>query len=287
MSPTDGSGFDKVRVRYIAIVWLLLRFYTPLISFLPLGYLGPMTWYWWDLVYIFYGHAFFALTLFIVCRLDAKVRFRRIFGRPATRSEYRAGFEMTAFLLVLSIAAEYASLFPLSYWVPEIIEWWYINLADLIIFDLGTYPFFANAFSLLSLCVFGPVLEEFAFRGVILHRWARVYSLKSAVLGSSVLFAVIHPDPLGAFFFGIGMSILYLKTQSLILPIVCHGMYNLVVWFIELGYLINLGPEYIYTLQQFQDEWPVGVICAIAALVWIVLYLRRPKDEIPWKLPVT
>ncbi len=287
MKPTNNTGFENVRVRYVALVWIILPFYSLGINLLPLGYLGPVDWYWSELIYVYYNHAFFAVTLLLIVRFGGNVKIKSVLGRPATRGEYLAGFKLTAFLMFLSIAAVYASFFPLSYLIPRFVEWWYINISDLIYFELDVYPFVPNILSILSLCVVGPILEEVAFRGIILHRWAHTYGLKSAILASSLLFAIVHPDPIGAFFFGIGMSVLYLKTQSLVLPIVCHGLNNFVVWLWELGYRIRVGPEYVYTLQDFQDEWYIGLICAVVVAVWIVFYFRRRRSEIPWKLPVT
>lgn len=287
MKPTDNSGFENVRVRYLALVWIILPFYSLGINFLPLGYLGPVDRFWWDLIYIYYNYAFFSVTLFLTVRFGGNVKIKSVFGRSATRGEYLAGFELTAFLIFLSMATAYALFLPLSYLIPSFVEWWYINISDLIYFNLDVYPFVPNVLSLLSLCVVGPILEEVAFRGVILHRWARTYGLKSAILASSLLFGIVHPDPVGAFFFGIGMSVLYLKTQSLVLPIVCHGLNNFVVWLWELGYRIGVGPEHVYTLQDFQDESYIGLISAVVAAVWIGFYFWRPRSKVPWKLPVT
>ena len=287
MKPTGNTGFENVRVRFLALVWIILPFYALGINFLPLGYLGPFEWYWSDLIYVYYNHVFFAAALFLTIRFGVNVNIKSVLGRPITRSEYVAGFELTAFLIFLSIASAFALFLPLSYWIPRFVEYWYINVSYLVYFDLDSYPLIPNILSLLSLCVVAPIIEEFAFRGIILHRWAHVYGLRFAILASSLLFAIVHPDPVGAFFFGIGMCVLYLKTQSLVLPIVCHGLNNFVVWLWELGYRIHVGPEYVYTLQDFQGEWYIGAICALVAGVWLVFYFRRPRSEVPWRLPVT
>ncbi len=287
MKPTDITGLENIRVRYLALVWLILSFYSLGISLLPLGYLGPMDWYWWDLVYLYYNHAFFALALLMTVSFGGNLKIRSVLGRPATRSEYVSGIELTAFLMFLSMATAYALFLPLSFLTPRFVEWWYINVSDLIYFNSENYPFVPNLLSLLSLCVVVPILEEFAFRGIILHRWAHTYGLKSAILVSSLLFGIVHSDPIGASCFGLGMCVLYVKTQSLVLPIICHSLNNFVAWLFELGYVIHLGPEHVYTLQDFQKGWYIGFVCAVVAAVWMVIYFRRRRSEVPWKLPVT
>ncbi|MEM8684412.1 MAG: CPBP family intramembrane glutamic endopeptidase, partial [Pseudomonadota bacterium] len=174
---------------------------------------------------------------------------------------------------------------PLSHVIPDFVTYWFIDLPPLIYFDFGSYPVAPNLLNLLSLCVLAPVIEEIAFRGIILHRWAHKYGLRSAVLWSSLIFGVVHPDFLGAFTFGVGMCVLYLRTQSLLLPIICHGVYNLAVWLIEVGYILKDGPEYLYTLEQFQNEWPIGLTAGLIAVIWALLYLRWSTSSRTWELP--
>ncbi len=78
---------------------------------------------------------------------------------------------------------------------------------------------------------------------------------------------------------------LYMKTQTLIVPIICHGLNNLVAWFIAAGYVAWLGPDYVYTLESFQTEWPIGLSAAIIALAWGYIYLQSEKSKKVWALP--
>jgi membrane protease YdiL (CAAX protease family) len=283
---SEGSAFDDVRARYIVFVWLLLLFYLPgaELAFESVAYDWP--WYWLDVAYWYWGHALFALTLLVAGVLLGKIPLKACVGRQPTRAEVIGGLELTAFLFVTSVALIYATYYPLSLVAPEFVQWWYIDTLDVFYFDAGTYPFLPNLLQFLSLCVIAPILEEVGFRGIILPRWARKWGLRSAILGSSAVFGLVHPDPLGAFLFGIGMSVLYLKTQSLLLPILCHAFHNLVVWVLELGDRVSRGPEYVYTLEEFRAEWLWGVVCAVVAVCWIARYSKLPKSTVPWKLPV-
>ncbi len=58
--------------------------------------------------------------------------------------------------------------------------------------------------------------------------WAQA---RLAIYGSAILFAVFHfrwPDPAPLFVLGLGLGWLAYRTQSLIGPIVCHGLFNAV-----------------------------------------------------------
>ncbi len=81
-------------------------------------------------------------------------------------------------------------------------------------------------FTLLTLVILAPIVEEFVFRGVFLTRFAAKTSMWGGILISSLLFGVLHLDFVGAFLFGIIASLLYLRTGNLLLPILFHMLNN-------------------------------------------------------------
>ncbi len=285
MTETSSQVFQSVRVRYFVLAWLLMIFYLPgaEIVFRAIDIDAP--WYWWDLAYIYYAQLMLAAVLILTILFPIRLPVRGLIGTAPTISELRSGILLSAFLFLFAWAAAYVLFLPLSYWVPAFVDAWYIGVPDLIYFDYGEYPILPNFLNLFSLCVAAPILEEFAFRGVILHRWSHKFGLRSAVLWSSLLFGIVHPDPLGAFAFGIGMCVLYLRTQSLLLPIICHGVYNFVVWLVEIGFIFKDGPEHEYTLSQFQDEWLGGLVAAVLVVAWAAWFIRTQKQDRPWNLP--
>ena len=54
-----------------------------------------------------------------------------------------------------------------------------------------------------------------------------------AVVGTSVIFGVLHLDPVGAFVFSFVSCLLYMQTRTLIVPIVLHAMNNLIAWILS------------------------------------------------------
>jgi membrane protease YdiL (CAAX protease family) len=244
-------------------------------------------WYWWEVAAAYYAYALLAAAVWASVGLARQLPVRACFGRLPSKTELAGALELTVFLGVASLASAYALFYPLSFVAPDFVQWWYIDVAPIIYFDGDRFPLLANLLMFLFVCAIGPALEEVAFRAIILPRWTRKWDLQRALLASSALFAVAHSDPIGAFLFSVGMSVLYLRTQSLILPIFCHSLNNLVAWFAEVGYVIAYGPDYVYTLQDFLDGWRWGVGCAVAAALWVVLYFKRPRSGAPWRLPVS
>jgi len=73
-----------------------------------------------------------------------------------------------------------------------------------------------------------PLVEELFFRGILTNKLARSMNIKAALLISVLVFSIAHwrPDPfliLGGLF----LNIVYIKTQSLLYPIVFHSLNNL------------------------------------------------------------
>jgi membrane protease YdiL (CAAX protease family) len=77
--------------------------------------------------------------------------------------------------------------------------------------------------------VIAPVAEEFIFRGVLFPFVKQLGYPKSAWLGVSALFALIHFDAgtfVPLFAFALALTWLYEKTDNLFAPIAAHSLFN-------------------------------------------------------------
>jgi len=281
-----ASAFDRVRSRYILIVWFALIFHVPGVTWFLWSLETPVQDHWWMLAHLLAAQFYFGLTIVAVALLLGRVPVRASVGRQPTRNDIIVGLELSAFLFVSTYVVDYLTIFPLSYIAPDFVRWWYIDIPNLILYDGIGYPVLPNLAMLFVLCVGAPVLEEFAFRGVILPRLSRKWGLRAGVLVSSAAFGIVHPDFVAAFLFGIGMCYLYLRSQSLLLPMLCHSLYNLTVWLLNVGYTIVQGPGFVNTLEDFQAWWPLGVVSGVVTLCWVLLYFRRPRSDVRLALPV-
>jgi membrane protease YdiL (CAAX protease family) len=272
-----------IKGRYIVIIWVAPFFLLPgIYPFLSL--LDPDTEpYWFDIIFYYYFHfLLFSLSLLLVSK--HKVNWKAMFSR-ADSTEYPPAIKLTIYIYIFSIAAVYALFYPLSLVFPDFVTSWLLEIPPLIYSDGTGFPLIPNVLGFLSLVVLAPVLEEFTFRGLLLHRWGEKYGIEKAIIFSSLLFGIAHPDPIGATAFGMAMSVLYLRTKTLLIPMFCHALTNFAVWCTEVGYISVLEPGYVYTLEDFQNDWYIGFVAALIAVAWSYVYIRGPRKNFVLSLP--
>jgi membrane protease YdiL (CAAX protease family) len=294
VDPEDGSvsrferklpsPFQQVRARYLVALWLIVPFFGVAALWRVTG--GAWPWYWFEqaLFWTYYGlvAAVSVPLVFGVWKLPV----RACIGKFPTRTQFLGGIKLTVFVYLVASALLYAVFYPLSFIAPGFVQSWLVDLPPLLYEDGGTYPLLANILSLLTVCVMAPVFEEAMFRGLLLPRFSFKWGLRWGIFVSSAIFAVAHPDPVGAFTFAVAMCALYLRTQSLLLPMFCHGLYNLAVWVQDSIYTLMTGPGHVYTLEEFRAGWTWAALSGAIAVVWAIYYLSRPRSDVRWELPV-
>ena len=83
--------------------------------------------------------------------------------------------------------------------------------------------------------IFIPILEELVYRGNLCGQLETLYGKKIAIVVSSLLFGLMHYNLVQffyAFIMGIFLSLLYVKTKKMLLPVLSHGILNLLVIFL-------------------------------------------------------
>lgn len=121
--------------------------------------------------------------------------------------------------------------------------------------------------------------EETYFRGIILRRLMMDFSTKQAVLLSSVLFAAVHASQAfsgegfvgillavaNAFIFGVVASEIVILTESLVLTIIWHALYNFINW--------------ITLVQGTQEVILIILESVIVIFYGIYLWTKLPKNR--------
>ena len=76
--------------------------------------------------------------------------------------------------------------------------------------------------------VAAPLCEEIIFRGLLFKGLKRTLPTWVAVLGSALIFAVIHPAVsfVPVFIMGLVTAALFHHTKTLLAPMVAHAVYN-------------------------------------------------------------
>jgi len=97
---------------------------------------------------------------------------------------------------------------------------------------------------LVAVAVVGPLVEELLFRGVILGGLLSHYRPRWALLGSAVLFGIVHLNLwqfVPAFGMGLATGWLFVRTRSLWPCVAFHGIYNAAFGFAAAPMLSALG----------------------------------------------
>ena len=107
--------------------------------------------------------------------------------------------------------------------------------------DLGTTwesGWIDVALLMISVAIVTPIAEELMFRGYILDSIRRIHGDWPAIIGSALLFGLVHIDPFTvgqAFIGGVIYGWIRIKTGSLLPSIACHVMWNIMA--LSLTYL--------------------------------------------------
>jgi len=108
--------------------------------------------------------------------------------------------------------------------------------------------------------------------------------LKVAIFVSSLLFSILHLDPIGSFVFAFVMCVLYIETRCLILPIACHAMNNV----IAIGLDMMIPQEELdagQLLSELSNDLWIATGCLIVSVPWLVIYCYRHWPQKGWIAP--
>lgn len=272
------TGMDQVKGRYIVVLLAFPFFVLPEFG---IGESDRLPWYWLDVVYIYSAQLIDVAFLFLVGLL-LRVDYRALFGALPSRREWRLLLHVDLLLFALASALVFAIYLPLSYVTPGYVEWWLEWMTAPVVYlaDDDSLPWVANLLNWCSLVLLAPLTEEILFRGFLLRRWSEKWGVTGGIALSSALFGILHPDPVGAALFGVGMCLLYLHTRSLWVPVLAHAIYNFVLWLWDLYGVLDAGFDYYgyYDLTQFRSEWWFGVAAAAIAILSAALFPRQRSD---------
>ena len=136
-----------------------------------------------------------------------------------------------------------------------------------------------------------PLTEEWLFRGVLHHRFARRFGAGRAQLLTSAMFAVLHMNPFGVFALGMMLQALYRRSRSLTTCILAHALNNAVPLSLLLWGRDAATPSAevkATELQRIANAWPAWVLMSAALIALLVWHLRgrwpTRQERTPWAL---
>ena len=219
-----------------------------------------MTWsIWWlwghdvpQTIFSFFWIVSFHLFLIVFMLLFFRRSFYRLIKsiklHAFNRIRWSVGTGIT--LYVVSIGAWYVVYLPLSYFYPEFIDSWVFGRGSQFYWTEGDYYILVNAVTLLMVVAVGPVVEELFFRGLLLRVWITKWGPVPAIIVTSVLFSAIHGEYVGPFVGSIFLSLTYIWSRRIEVPILIHMAYNLTFSALE-GVSLGFFGTHDYTPGRF------------------------------------
>jgi membrane protease YdiL (CAAX protease family) len=135
----------------------------------------------------------------------------------------------------------------------------------------------------LGVVVFGPLVEELVFRGLVLRRLAARWGSTAAIIVSSLAFGVPHADAaVGATIFGVAMALLYFRSQTLVVPILAHMANNLVAYL-----MLWYWPDYMTsTLEKLYAGMGFSMLTLglAAPVMGYCFYMYWPRRQATWPM---
>ncbi len=219
------------------------------------------------------GYGALAGWLLWVCRRSG-VDIRRLMGRvPADYDRLRRALDLLVLLgvtMAFSLASFYVFASGLAAVSPGTLEFLLETLET-----PGDPSLLYQLMMPLVVVVVAPVLEETAFRGVLLNRWGHKWGMARAVIATSVVFGFLHANPVGITAVGVVTALLYLQTRTLIVPIVFHGANNLAATLAGFVYETDGALDVAAEMQEIREWGLWGGLAVLVTLPVLIWYVRR------------
>ncbi|MBK5431283.1 CPBP family intramembrane glutamic endopeptidase [Bacillus sp. TH25] len=264
------NPFQTMRARYFLIVFALLiliaRSSNELLEstfhIQNSSFINMLIFYILPIIWIFYGYR------------KHRVSFSLFINRNETFNLVQVLY-IAIMLCMFSYGYLILYMYSFAWITPDFI----MNaLHEPIIDSTGGY-----VFQFIRVVFIAPIVGEFVFRGFLLQRFAAKWGTSIAMIAVALLFAILHVDFLGAAVFSIVLSIVYIRTKSLLMPIAIHMLNNTFV--LCASFLVSR--EKIMSFADFSNytTFIPGLIIFITGLnlVLIFLFVNRKywSKEVP------
>jgi len=201
----------------------------------------------------------------------------RLFLQRTSNAKWLHLIGLVLCLLIFSVGSSSITASLLYYVWPSLLK---LNIAS-----YGPEQSVFNwALDILTTIVLAPIVEEILFRGILLSRWSSKWGMRKAALISALAFAIQHVDVLGAFLFALCMTILYLRTQTLLIPIIAHALNNTIAVVTLFWGRHDIDASARGAIDHYFSTTWVGTLYIAATSPILVTYVYRhwpKKDALP------
>ena len=131
----------------------------------------------------------------------------------------------------------------------------------------------------LTMCLLPAVFEEVMFRGVVLN-YFRQFGKKSAIIFSSLLFAIMHMDIsnfLATFVLGFVLSNIVCRSNRMVYSMIVHFCVNFTS--VTLTYIMSneLAADFLLDVQL------VLILVSVPALIYLMKAFKNSVSPLPYK----
>ncbi len=282
------NPFESIRFRSL-VGYAILAFIATILSIFILGELLP-AWFKGDpsplgetlislLLYVF----FFLFTLSMLSR--SGLSYSQLYGTlPSWRTLGRSSLWAVP-LVILSLSCLFLLYFPVSIFMPEFFKDQFIESGVARAMPSGSKHILANLLDSFTVILLAPVIEEFFFRGILLTRWSFKWGVSKSIFASSLIFALLHSDPISSFCFGCMMAIFYIRTKSLFIPTVIHIANNSIPSIIGWFEIQSDDSSSQLTIEGFQELWWVGLVGFVVIIPCAIHFWRHYIRNTDWQVP--
>ena len=156
---------------------------------------------------------------------QAGVNINQMMGRVPWQYNWVGGIGWAIALMVFTFSFLATVAYGAVALFPETISEMMVNFFTALAQEHN--PFWIDGCMALMGTIIAPLVEEFTFRGLFFHYWSARRSIQTGLVLTALLFAMLHPQNfVGMFIFSVVLSLLYLRTRSLWVPIGVHAIYN-------------------------------------------------------------
>ena len=270
----NEAVFESIKVRYL-LLWLIGFFIIMgIISVLTTGYISDALW---DVAT---GFLFYIIISWWMIRNFKRthINYQKFIGYFPLNYNW-----LFLFIIILAVIILSLGLGELSRYIISLINPNLLNHLPATSFFYSpqdtTLASYLNFMDFIIVVIMAPIVEEFLFRGVILHRFTVKWGIKWAVLASSIIFGFLHSDIIGAFIFALVMCILYIKTACILVPILAHMINNLLAYGTQI--LSTFGPQNTFASHNLG----LAALLLLISVVIILYFLHRNWPQRYWRPP--
>jgi|SRR3989344_1800496 len=267
------ADFSRIKGRYIISLFVLFiilnGFSSYFFSLLGMDGLGEFSRLLLDLTFL--------LTIFYLL-IKNRIVIGKVFGKFPISGIWFQVLGLLVLLIIFSVGVGAIQ----GYFLPN------FSPADKDLYDVYN---FSDPMSLIinniSIVLLAPLIEELIFRSILIHRWSRKWSTRTAIILSSIMFGLGHFDPIGAFTFGVVTCVLYIKTKSLWVTVGAHALNNLLVTLLIVSLVGLYGSDLSNTeqIKSTSTELFTGLAMVIISLPVLIYFVRRNWPVKGTKLP--